>query len=121
VPAFEAARREDADGLCIVATPFIVLNLRRVAELALKHRLPSIFWGSAYAKLGGLMAYGPSDKDIATRVASAVDKVMKGAVVAELPVEQPSRHELVINMNTARALGLNIPKPLLAQAQVVIG
>ena len=98
-----------------------MLNLRRVAELALKHRLPSIFWGSAYAKLGGLMAYGPSDSDIAKRAASTADKIMKGVAVAEMPVEQPDRHELVINMNTARALGLSLPRSLLAQANAVIG
>ncbi len=119
--AFETAAREGTGALCIVATPFIVLNLRRVAELALKHRMASIFWGSAYAKFGGLMAYGPSDRDIATRTASAADKIMKGAAPAEMPVERPDRQELVINMNTARVLGLSLPRSLVAQATSVIG
>jgi putative tryptophan/tyrosine transport system substrate-binding protein len=119
--SFEAAARDGASALCIVATPFIVLNLARVADLARIHRLPSIFWNGAYARHGGLMAYGPSDKDIALRVATLAVKIMKGANPGELPVERPTRSELVINMNTARALGLSIPRTLLAQADHVIG
>jgi putative tryptophan/tyrosine transport system substrate-binding protein len=121
VRSFEAAARDGAGALCIVATPFIVLNLARLAELARSHRLPSIFWNAAYARLGGLMAYGPGEKDIALRVATMASKIMKGANPAELPVERPARSELVINMNTARALGLAIPRALLTQANQVIG
>jgi len=119
--AFEEATRERAAAMSIITTPFIVLNQRRLAELALKHRLPAIFWDGAFARLGGLMAFGPSERDIAMRTATAVSKVLKGARPGELPVEQPTRNELVINLNTARALRLNIPKALVAQADVVIG
>ena len=119
--AFETATQEGAGALSIVATPFIVLNLRRLADLALKHRLPAIFWDSAFPRHGGLMAYGPGEQDIAKRTAATVDKVLKGAPPADLPVEQPTRHVLVINANTARTLGLSLSKPLLAQADQVIG
>jgi putative tryptophan/tyrosine transport system substrate-binding protein len=118
--AFEAATRDGAGALCILATPFIVQNLGRIVTLALKHRLPAIFWERRFAEAGGLLAYGPSRRDLHHRAAAFVGKILKGAQPADLPVEQPMRFELVINLKTAQALGLTIPPILLFQATEVI-
>jgi putative ABC transport system substrate-binding protein len=118
--AFEAATREGAGALSVLATPFIVQNLRRIVNLALEHRLPAIFWMQQFAETGGLMAYGPNQLDLYRRAAALVGKILKGAKPADLPVEQPTRFELVINLKTAQALGLTIPPVLLFQADKVI-
>jgi putative ABC transport system substrate-binding protein len=118
--AFEAATRDGAGALSIVATPFIVRNLHRIVNLALQHRLPAIFWRQDFAEAGGLMAYGPSRLDLLRRAAALVGKILKGAQPADLPVEQPMRFELTINLKTAKALGLTIPPMLLFQADKVI-
>jgi putative ABC transport system substrate-binding protein len=118
--AFEAAAREGAGALSILATPFIAQNLRRIVNLALEHRLPAIFWAQRFAEAGGLMAYGPNRRDLYHRAAVLVGKVLQGAKPADLPVEQPMRFELVINLKTAQALGLTIPPMLLFQADEVI-
>ena len=118
--AFAAATREGAGALSILATPFIVQNLRRIVNLALQHRLPAIFWMQQFAEAGGLMAYGPSQRDLYRRAAALVGKILQGARPADLPVEQPMRFELVINLKTAQALGLAIPPMLLFQADEVI-
>jgi putative ABC transport system substrate-binding protein len=118
--AFAAATREGAGALSILAAPFIVQNLRRIANLALQHRLPAIFWRPDFAEAGGLMAYGPSQRDLSRRAAALVGKILQGAQPADLPVEQPMRFELVINLKTAQELGLTIPPTLLFQADEVI-
>ena len=118
--AFAAATRDGAGALSILATPFIVQNLGRIVNLALKHRLPAIFWMQQFAEAGGLMAYGPSQRDLYHRAAALVGKILHGAQPADLPVEQPMRFELVINLKTAQALGLTIPPMLLFQADEVI-
>jgi putative ABC transport system substrate-binding protein len=91
-----------------------------VADLALKHRLPAIFSVHQYAEAGGLMSYGVSFRDMFRRAAEYVDQILKGARPGDLPVEQPTKFELIINMKTAKALGLVIPSSLLLRADRVI-
>jgi putative tryptophan/tyrosine transport system substrate-binding protein len=118
--AFEAATRAGAGALSILATPFIAQHLGRLANLALAHRLPTIFWAKRFAEAGGLMAYGPSRRDGFRRAAALVGKILQGTKPADLPVEQPMTFELVINLKTAQALDLTIPPPLLFQATEVL-
>jgi putative ABC transport system substrate-binding protein len=118
--AFEAATRARAGALFIIADPVIVTNLKRIAGLAAKSRLPSIFQFSEFADSGGLVAYGPDRADMFRRAATFVDKILKGAKSGELPIEQPTKFELVINMKTAKALGLTIPPSILLRADRVI-
>jgi putative ABC transport system substrate-binding protein len=93
---------------------------RRVAELALKHQLPAVYDAREYVEAGGLIAYGPNRRELFRRAAVYVDKILKGARPADLPVEQPTKFELVINMRTARALGLAIPPSVLARVDEVV-
>jgi putative ABC transport system substrate-binding protein len=92
----------------------------QLADLALKHRLPTMFAFREYAEAGGLMAYGPSYAELFQRAAGYVDKILKGAKPADLPIEQPTRFELVINLKTAKALGLTIPPSVLGRADEII-
>ena len=98
----------------------IYVNRVRVAELAAKHRLPAMYFFRESVEAGGLMAYGPSLYDLGRRGATYVDKILKGARPADLPVEQAIKFDLVINRKTAAALGLEIPAALLRQADQVI-
>jgi putative ABC transport system substrate-binding protein len=91
-----------------------------MAELAVKNRLPAIYWQRQFAEVGGLMAYGPKLPDLYRRAATYVDKILKGARPADLPVAQPTTFELAINLKTAQALGLTLPPTLLFQAAEVI-
>ena len=91
-----------------------------IAELAVKHRLPAIYGGREFVDAGGLMFYGPSFPDIYHRFATYVDKIFKGTKPADLPVEQPTRFELIVNVRAAKALGLEVPPTLLARADEVI-
>ena len=115
----------DADGmrgdaLLVMTSPFFFRDRDRLAELALRHRLPSVFVLREHTDAGGLMSYAPSLTGMYRRTADYVDKIAKGARPYDLPVEQPTKFELVINLNTARALGLEIPPSLLARADEVI-
>jgi putative ABC transport system substrate-binding protein len=92
----------------------------KIADLAVKHRLPSIFGGRAFVEAGGLMSYGASPSDRGQRIAAYVDKILKGAKPADLPIELPAKFELVINLKPDQALGLTIPPMLLFQADEVI-
>ena len=100
--------------------PVFVTNLKVIADFAVRSHLPSIFHLSAFVDSGGLLAYGPDRSDLFRRAATYVDKILKGAKPADLPVEQPTKFELVINLKTAKALGLTIPQSLLLRADEVI-
>ena len=111
----------DRAGAVLLATsPMFLAHRRQLAELALKHRLPTMFAFREYAKAGGLMAYGLSYTELFQRAAGYVDKILKGARPADLPVEQPTKFELVVNLKTANALGLTIPPAVLARADEII-
>jgi putative ABC transport system substrate-binding protein len=118
--AFGAMRNKHADGLLVLADAFFNLHRARLADLAAENRLPSMFGFREFVDAGGLMSYGPSVSDIARRAAGFVDRILKGARPADLPVEQPTRFELVINLRTAKALGLSVPQPLLLRADHVV-
>jgi len=118
--AFEAAAKTRVDALVVMPDPVTRTSLRRIAELAIQHRLPSVFHIREFAELGGLMAYGPDRCDLFRRAAMYVDKILKGAKPADLPVEQPTKFEMVINLKTAKQIGLTIPPNVLARADKVI-
>jgi putative tryptophan/tyrosine transport system substrate-binding protein len=118
--AFEAARREGAGALLILSALLFDPHHRQLAALAAKHRLPAIAWTPAFVTAGGLMAYGPNWSALWRRAAYYVDRLLKGAKPADLPVERPMTFELVINLKTAKALDLTIPPTLLFQATDVI-
>ena len=109
-----------AGALMVVATPLFVIERRRLAELSRRNGLPAISEFREFAVEGGLMTYGPSIADLNRRAAGYVAKILKGAKPADLPVEQPSKFELVINLKTAKALGLTLPQSILARADEVI-
>jgi putative ABC transport system substrate-binding protein len=101
-------------------SPMFYGHRRLLADLALKHRLPTLFAFREYAEAGGLMSYGPRYTELFQRAAVYVDKILKGARPADLPVEQPIAFELVINLKTAKALGLTLPPSVLARAGEII-
>ncbi len=118
--AFASARRIRAGAIVILSAPVMTLHAGRIAELALESRLPSISNASELPKAGGLMSYGPNINDLCRRAAIYVDKILKGTNPADLPVEQPTKFELVINLRTVKALGLTLPSTLFAIADEVI-
>jgi len=118
--AFSTATRQRADALLIPPGPVLNLHRKRVVDLAAQSRLPAMYFTRGFVEAGGLMSYGPSQPDNFRRAATYVDKILKGAKPADLPVEQPMKFELVINLKTAEALGLTIPPSLLFQATEVI-
>jgi putative ABC transport system substrate-binding protein len=118
--AFARMVSERAQALSVFASPLLHRDRRRIIELATKHRLPAIYQWREHAEEGGLMAYGSSLSGLARRLAAYVDRILKGARPADLPVEQPTVYELVINLKTAKALGLTIPPSVLARADEVI-
>jgi len=119
--AFKAVRKQRSDGILALNTPFINTSYRpQFAALAVKNRLPAIFFSTRYPEDGGLMSYGVSSADLFRRAATYVDKILKGAKPADLPVEQPTKFELVINLNAAKQIGLTIPPNVLARADRVI-
>ena len=118
--AFEGATRARAGALVVTPDPVFVRNLKRIAALAAKNRLPSIFHLRAFADAGGLVTYGVDRSDMFRRAATYVDKILKGAKPGDLPIEQPTKFELVVNLETAKALGLTIPPSLLMRADQVV-
>jgi ABC-type uncharacterized transport system substrate-binding protein len=100
--------------------PLAASNRKRIVDLATKNRLPAIYSRGDYVTSGGLMSYGRDETEPYTRVASMVDKILKGTKPADLPVEQPTKFELMINLKTAKALGLTIPPVVMMRAEKVI-
>ena len=117
---FKAIIASRATAVIVAAAPLFSVHLPQLVEFAARNRLPAMYFFREYVEAGGLMAYGPSLTDSWQRAAIYVDKILKGAKPADLPVEQPTKFELVINMKTAKALGLTIPPSLLLRADQVI-
>jgi putative ABC transport system substrate-binding protein len=118
--AFDAVRREGAGALIITGDPFFAGQRERLADLARRNRLPSSFVASFYPDAGGLMSYGMDVTAMFRRAASFVDRILKGAAPADLPVEQPTVFQLVINLETAAAIGIEVPQSLLLRADRII-
>jgi len=118
--AFAAMSRERAEALFVLVDPFFGFHRARLSELAAKSRLPAMYGSREYAEAGGLMSYGADFRHSFRRSATYVDKILKGAKPADLPIEQPTQFELVINLKTAKMLGLTIPPSLLLRADQVI-
>jgi putative ABC transport system substrate-binding protein len=118
-PAFEALK-DRAEALYVVSDPLVISNRIRFSTLALGARLPTVYSLRENTDAGGLMSYGPNLPDQFRRAADFVDKILRGMKPADIPVEQPTRFDLVINLKTAKALGLTIPETLLATADEVI-
>ena len=118
--AFEAAKREGAQAFVTSPTPAINARRNRIVDFAAKNRLPAIYAAPEFVDAGGLMYYGPSYLDLFRRAATYVDKILKGAKPADLPVEQPTKFEFIINLKTAKQIGLTIPPNVLARADRVI-
>jgi len=118
--AFSDMSKARADGLTVLATPAFGTGRQRLGDLAKKSRLPTVFAFREYVDAGGLMSYGPDLGDLSRRAAIYVDKILKGAKPSDLPVEQPTKFQLVINLKTAKALGLTMPPAVLARADHVV-
>jgi putative ABC transport system substrate-binding protein len=118
--AFATIAGDRADALFVFPSPMLFTERRRIVELAAKQRLPSMSQDRAFVEIGGLLSYGANITALSRRGAAYVDKILKGAKPADLPVQQPTKFELVINLKTARALGLTIPSSLLLRADEVI-
>ncbi len=118
--AFSTMISERADALIVFPSTMLFNERKRIVDLAAKHRLPSMSQAREFVELGGLIAYGASITDLFRRAATYVDKILKGAKPADLPVEQPTKFELVINLKTAKALSLTIPQSVLGRADQVI-
>jgi ABC-type uncharacterized transport system substrate-binding protein len=118
--AFAAMKQASVRALIILTDPIFFSQRRRIVELAAQTQLPAMHFFQEFAEEGGLVSYGPSDTDLYRRSATYVDRILKGAKPSELPVEQPTKFDLVINLKTARALGLDISPMLLARAERVI-
>jgi putative tryptophan/tyrosine transport system substrate-binding protein len=118
--AFGDARREHLDAAVVFASPILEAHRTRVADLAVQHRLPAVYHVREFVEAGGLMCYGVSFVGLYRRAAYYVDRILKGAKPADLPVEQPREFEFVINLQTAQALGLTIPPHVLLQATEII-
>jgi putative tryptophan/tyrosine transport system substrate-binding protein len=118
--AFEAATKAGVNALVVLVDSLFTGNRKRIVDLAAKNRLPAIYSWTEFVDAGGLMSYGPSFPDLFRRAATYVDKILKGAKPADLPVEQPMKFELIINLKSAKQIGLTIPPNVLARADRVI-
>ena len=118
--AFAAMDRERGGSFIVLAEPFFVGQRSRIAALATKHRVPVMYAFRVFVEAGGLISYGPNLLEIWRRYATYADRIVKGAKPGDLPIERPARFELVINLKTAKALGLTIPPSLLLRADEVI-
>jgi putative ABC transport system substrate-binding protein len=118
--AFADIVKKGTPALAVLGDPLFNVYAAAIAELALKNRLPTVSAGRVFTDAGILLSYGPSYFELHKRAAVYVDKILKGAMPADLPVEQPTKFELVINLQTAKALGLDVPATLLARVDEVI-
>jgi putative ABC transport system substrate-binding protein len=118
--AFRTAKAGRANAMYVLPSPTFNRHRTRLAELAVKHRLPGIYEDRAHVDAGGLMSYGPNFPDLFRRSASYVDRILKGAKPGDLPIEQPTKFELAVNLKTAKALGLTVPPSMLARADEVV-
>jgi putative ABC transport system substrate-binding protein len=118
--AFSAIVRERAGAVLVLSTPLFMGGAKRLAELALTYKLPTMFGPREHVEAGGLLSYSPDRADLYRRAAAYVDKILKGANPADLPVQQATKFELVINLNTAKAIGLKIPQAVLVRADQII-
>jgi putative ABC transport system substrate-binding protein len=118
--AFDAASAQRADGVLVAADGLFQANRTLIAELAAKHRLPAIYQSKEFIEAGGLIGYGPSYPDLYRRATIYVDKILRGANPGDLPIQQPTKFELIINSKTAKALGLTIPQSIFLRADEVI-
>jgi putative ABC transport system substrate-binding protein len=118
--AFETMRRERADALVVVADPLLFSEMRSIVELAARDRVPAIYETRLFPEAGGLLSYGPDPQERFQRMALYVDRILRGARPGDLPIEQPTKFELVINLRTAKALGRAIPSSLRARADQII-
>jgi putative ABC transport system substrate-binding protein len=117
---FAALNKQRPDGLYVPPGPLMIINQKRIVDFVLKSRLPSIYGIRESVNAGGLMSYAADEADSYRRVAYYVDRILKGAKPADLPVEQPTKFELIINLKTAKQIGLTIPPELLARANRLI-
>ena len=118
--AFRAASKGRADAVLVLGSPVFASQRTQIVELAVKSRLPAIYWRSDFVEAGGLMSYGVNVLDLDRRAATYVDKILKGAKPADLPVQQPTMFEFIINLKAAKQIGLTIPPNVLARADKVI-
>jgi putative ABC transport system substrate-binding protein len=118
--AMDQIAHHSVDGLIVLPNPVTQLNLKLTLTLAVQHRLPAIYPYWFYTEAGGLMSYGIDLPDIYRRAASYVDRILQGEKAGDLPIQQPTKFELVVNMKTAEALGLSVPQSLLSRADEVI-
>jgi putative ABC transport system substrate-binding protein len=118
--AFQSATRARVEALMVVSSRFMNLNRSRIVEFASKQKIPLVSGWGPWVRVGGFLSYGPDLDALVKRAANQVDKILKGARPADLPVEQPTKFELVVNLKTARALGLTIPQSVLGRADYVI-
>jgi putative ABC transport system substrate-binding protein len=118
--AFVAMNKAPVQALILLTDPILFSQRKRTVDLATKYKLPAVYFDSGFVEAGGLMSYGPSDVDLFHRAAGYVDKILKGAKPSDLPVEQPTRFELIFNLKTAKSLGLTVPPKLLLTADGVI-
>ena len=119
-PTFQSAIESRPDGLSVLTNSFERPHRKQIVGLASKFRLPTVYFGPTLVEDGGLMSYGANDADLYRRAAVFVDKILKGAKRSELPVEQPTKFDLVINLNAAKQIGVPIPPNVLARADKVI-
>jgi putative tryptophan/tyrosine transport system substrate-binding protein len=117
---FREARKGRADAVLALASPVLLLQRRQIVKIAVESRLPAIYFAPEFVEAGGLITHGTSINDLFRRAAIFVDKILKGAKPADLPVEQPTKFEFVINLKTAKQLGLSIPQSVLFRADKVI-
>ena len=117
--AFAAMAKERAEALLVLTDPMFSAQRERIVDLAAKRRLPGIFYSREFAEAGGLLSYSPNLAAMRRRLATYVDKILKGAKPGDLPVEQPTKFEMVINLKTAKALGLTVPRSILLRNQII--